>query len=184
MFKSTVAILSALVIAPVANAAELIPASHANLWNSLGQVGVYTFLNEPEVCKGSVDGLYTWNDKGESAMVICQDNATSRTEVLWTANDLDTLRHESWHLVQDCLSDEMSDGKLSILSDDSEYDEALVGSAVAILGEERVSSIIEGYRGRGLDNEEILKEIEAFLIADTTHPDIIASRVVNTCGVR
>ena len=63
----------------------------------------------------------------------------------------------------------------SVLDD---YDEFVRNA----LNEKQIHMIIEGYRGRGADEETIILEIEAFAVARTVHPDTIADAMVNLCG--
>lgn len=182
MFKSALAILAALSLTPAANAAEFLPPDHKALYDAVEQVGVYAYLNVDEVCLGKeFSGIYTWS-QGESALVICQDNRAGEAEVQWTANDLDTLRHEAWHIVQDCMNGARADAKLSPLGTKEEYQLMMINAAVATLGQDRVADIINGYRARGLSDDDVVLEIEAFLVAATTHPSIIANKLVNSCG--
>ena len=75
--------------------------AHASLANAIAEVGVDVYINPPEVCEDGIAGMYI---SGASALVVCQDNATGEEQVDWTANDLDTLRHEAQHLIQDCVA--------------------------------------------------------------------------------
>lgn len=184
MFKSALTILAALSLAPAASAAELLPIDHLGLYDALETVGVYRYLNPPEVCqKQDVDGIYTWNERGESALVICQDNATSEAEVEWTENDLDTLRHESWHVIQDCLHDERADSSLQPLVLTEQYSLMMINAAVDVLGQDQVAHIINTYRARGLDDDAVVLEIEAFLVAATTNASTITNKLINSCSI-
>jgi len=185
MFKFSLSILSAVLLASPVSAATKIPQTHRNLLQAIEDVGGYSYVNNNYFCgeADAPDGLYTWNDRGETALVVCQDNATTEQEVVWTLNDLDTLRHEAWHMVQDCLFDSRGDSNLSPLSYSEEYVQLLVSTAQDVLGVERVKSIIVTYTENGADPNTVLMEIEAFLVAATTDPDIIANKLRNSCGV-
>ena len=98
-------------------------------------------------------------------MAICQDNALTGEEVAWTPNDLDTLRHESVHFIQDCL-DGSADMELNPLFDglrtltlDSGYREVIAELVCVAL---RLDWI---YRQNGADAKTIRLEHEAFLLA-------------------
>ena len=74
---------------------------HKVLVNAITRAGVTIQVNVGSSCEGGHDGVYMPQDR---ILAVCQDNAPSIhwSEVQWTANDLDTLRHEAVHLLQDC----------------------------------------------------------------------------------
>ena len=63
--------------------------------------GVTILLNDPQFVK-MVCGMYSPTHR---VLVVCQDDRypISTKEIEWTPNDYDTLRHESHHVLQDCL---------------------------------------------------------------------------------
>ncbi len=75
---------------------------HGQLGNAIKSTGVVLKFNPMECNKRNSFGWY-WS--GGNEMVICQENRSrySTSEVQWTEEDLDTLRHEAQHLVQDCM---------------------------------------------------------------------------------
>ena len=84
---------------------------HVHLYNTLESVGVTVLINEPKYCDGRIDGSYSSRDR---ILNVCQDNATyMNREVDWTANDLDTLRHEAHHVIQDCYLGTLGDSQLA-----------------------------------------------------------------------
>ena len=187
MFKSLAAILAATVItAPAIARTDNNMDAHRRLWSAVQSVGVETFINDATLCEGGHDGAYMWiKESRRSALVICQDNAElGGPEVEWTANDLDTLRHEAWHLVQDCLAGVRADDESQLAVDDDIYRHQMTAAAIDILGVSVVNNIIEGYRANGLDNEGILHEIEAFMTARAVPADFIALSVTQTCAAR
>jgi hypothetical protein len=94
-------------------------------------------------------------------MVICQEGAKGTYEVNWTAEDLDTLRHEAQHLVQDCMDGEIN-GVLGSL-----YKKP-IDLGIAVLGEEGVKRVIEAY-SEASDHIKVM-EIEAFSVARMNEP--------------
>ena len=99
--------------------------SHDELKRALNDVGVEVFLNETKLCNGSKSGMYS---PDYDAILICQDDRieTSDQEVEWTENDYDTLRHESQHIVQDCMEG-IDNNKMSLFfSNEIEYLEFVV----------------------------------------------------------
>ena len=102
-----------------------IDSNHDELKRALNDVGVKVFLNETELCNGKESGMYS---PDYDAIVICQDDRieTSDQEVDWTENDYDTLRHESQHVVQDCMEG-IDNNKMSLFfSNEIEYLEFVV----------------------------------------------------------
>lgn len=83
--------------------------SHRHLWTALENQGVELFINPEEACDNGqvdLDGIYFYNKEYRTpVLVICQDNwdGVDGRETNWTANDLDTIRHEAFHYLQDCI---------------------------------------------------------------------------------
>ena len=99
MKKIATATLAALMTATPALADNSYDA-HVGLWNTLQRAGVTTQIN-PRDCKPEFHGYY---NRRSVKLVVCQDNSTGGgRQVEWTANDLDTLRHEAQHVLQDCM---------------------------------------------------------------------------------
>ena len=139
--------------------------AHVRLWQAVEKTGVSIMINPPQVCDGpdAPMGLYAG---GYQVMVICQDNriAGSDKEVEWTANDLDTLRHEAHHVAQDCV-----DGTM-----DAELD-AVYKSPYAfgrsVLGVAGVYRVVKVYGDQGADAHTQTLEVEAFAVAEENNPD-------------
>jgi hypothetical protein len=148
--------------------------SHDELRKSLNDVGVKVILNETDLCDGSKSGMYS---PDYNAIIICQDDRieTSDQEVEWTENDYDTLRHEAQHVVQDCMEG-INNQKMSLFFDDRiEYLEFVVMG----LTKSEFFQIVESYRS--FDNDIILNELEAFVVAKNVKSETIASAVRGVC---
>ena len=79
---------------------------HKRLLNVVESLGVRVAIND-SYCKklNMFNGFYI-NKKNQ--LYICQDNSLMDGKIVeWTENDFDTIRHETFHLIQDC-----NDGKL------------------------------------------------------------------------
>ena len=119
-------------------------------------------------------------------MVICQDKGQYNGETVpFTANDLDTIRHESHHVVQDCI-DGIGDnslvnmfpvvktpGKISL-------NEFVTGSG---LSPRTLMHIFTTYTQAGADNKVIGLEFEAFAVANSIPASTITEAVKNTCPI-
>ena len=152
--------------------------NHRSLWGAIENVGVTTYLNPSQVCDGDINGAYISSVR---ALVVCQDNATpDGPEVNWTANDLDTLRHEAQHLIQDCVDGGIGDNALSPLFEtDEKLLEYLNNSTLTAAQIER---IIQVYTGMGADEDVLRLELEAFATAQDISADRIANVVTTVCS--
>ena len=155
---------------------------HQTLWNAIKSVGVKTYLNPPgcEVLKTKdVAGMYFPN---EGKLIICQDNydhKKGRVRVNWTANDLDTLRHEAHHLVQDCAIGKFGDGYTSKLFKDEALANFIKKSG---MNKSEVNDIVEEYIRMEYEPEHIMMELEAYAAARAVTPNLIAQKVIEFCS--
>jgi hypothetical protein len=175
MGTSALVALTALAI-PVAAFADNSFQAHEQLLLTVRRSGAKVYLNHPAVCDGKISGAYI---SGKRALVICQDKSTEpHKEVEWTANDLDTVRHEVQHLVQDCAAFRPGDQTLRpIVGDDSD----VMGFALATLGEGKVQSIVRRYSSKGISRREMLIELEAWGTAKVIPASAIAAAVEHYC---
>ena len=153
---------------------------HQQLWDTLKNVGVTTLVNDARYCDKDVMGLYY---PYQRTLVVCQEDARSYNGrmVGWTDEDLDTLRHEAHHVVQDCLDRYLGDGHLSVLFDGpGELHQFYTG----ILSPRQVEWIVNTYTKNGGDSKVIKLELEAFAVAQGVGPVSIANALTNNCSVR
>ena len=148
---------------------------HEQLWNTLEEAGVTVRVN-PRDCDDDFHGYYNRKDV---VLAVCQDNARpGGRQVRWTANDLDTLRHEAQHVIQDCmvggLGDLRSDTYLS-MEDLKEF------LAMSTLTPENIETIIESYVAQGADKETVIMELEAFAVASDIDAGSISQAVERMC---
>ena len=179
-FKAlTLAALAAFttIAAPAANARPVdmdnIP-DHYELLREVQRAGVEVFINDEYCNTGNFDGMYT--SKG-GALLICQDNAKiyNGREVAWTANDLDTIRHEVHHLVQDCSAGGRGNGRLdTVYSDPNRL-------ANEVLGVQRKNAIMNSYAANGANAHVLQLEIEAFSVAAEYGPSTLQGDVATYC---
>lgn len=155
------AILASLAIAGPAFAAPL-PADHQTFINTLKADGVKVLINEPaDVCFSSSDrdGAYAVY-QGQQYLIICQDNRKNSDVVSWTSNDLDTIRHEGFHIIQDCMDGRKGDQELDTVFDS-------LSSVIDSYGVVDSMRIMNSYlRAYGPERHASIKyEIEAFYAA-------------------
>jgi hypothetical protein len=162
-------LLSLGLVAPV-GAYENTVGGHVPLAKAVNEISSFE-VNTLRCFQGDMSGYYVLST---GAVVVCQDNARKiGVMVDWTSNDLDTLRHEAHHLLQDCMKGGIGD-RQSIL-----FFETLTPSIEA-LGPERVSTIREVYAGAS--NDVMNMEIEAFAVATYVSPNNIASSIKRFCS--
>tara|TARA_R110002012_G_scaffold10705_4_gene48512 strand:- start:1415 stop:1930 length:516 start_codon:yes stop_codon:yes gene_type:complete len=131
---------------------------HTELARAVASTGVELLINVP-ACQ--TKDAYGWYDSSKSQLVICQENATGSEMVSWTAEDLDTLRHEAHHLVQDCI-DNVLDGDLETVYVEPDK---LIG---AVLTKVQIMEILEWYED-ATDTRKLM-ELEAFSVAIMNDP--------------
>ena len=151
---------------------------HLTLWDALEENGIQVVLNEPEICnEDDIDGFYI---PRLNVLGICKDDRKilTSTEVEWTSNDYDTLRHEAQHAIQDCLSG-LNNSESELLFDEKDRFMKFVTSQLTA---QQIEQIIEMYSDRGASEEIILMELEAFAVASMNNPLTIANGVNQLCG--
>ena len=156
MNKIILAILTFLAPAGIAGTID----DHNQLLRAVDSTGVTVKIN-PKRC--DEQPVFGWYWASQSELVICQENKVkgSSRQVEWTAEDLDTVRHEAHHLAQDCR-----DGKLQ--GDlDSVYQKP-IQFALKVMGKEKGQSIVNSYRSRG--EHIVVMELEAFAVAALNDP--------------
>ena len=116
-FKAlTLAALTAFTaVAAPAVQARNVDDAHIEFGRAIVATGVELKIN-PLDC--NMKNALGWYWAAQNEMVICQENARGgHAETYWTAEDLDTLRHEAQHLVQDCMNGYL-DGELGAVYQD------------------------------------------------------------------
>ena len=150
--------------------------AHTLLVEAIKRNGVKVFVNHAHC--GKEEGLMGFYSGKQRTLVICQDNGVPGGPVVeWTANDLDTLRHEAQHMIQDCLVGTNHDHQLIPLY------RSPTALAQRELGPEGVKSITERYRANGATDLVLLLEYEAFAVAALNVPAEQAADVAKYCGV-
>jgi len=153
---------------------------HQQLWDTLSNIGVITLVNDARYCEKDVMGLYY---PYQRTLVVCQEKArvNNGRMVEWTDEDLDTLRHEAHHVVQDCLDRNLGDGHLAVLFDGPDQ---LREFYTGILSQRQINWIVSTYTKNGGDSDVIKLELEAFAVAQGVGPVNIANALNSQCSVR
>ena len=175
MIKSFTALALAIAtaFAPVAAQAKGTFQDHINLAEAVKANGVALYINPPACfAEGAPMGWYSGRNR---TLVVCQDNAVNETQVAWTANDLDTLRHEAQHMIQDCMVGGNHDHVLGPV-----YRRPL-DLAAATLTRDHINWIIDAYRGEGASDHVLVLELEAFSVAAINDPADQIEDIKNYC---
>ena len=161
------------------NHPELVPQDHKAIITAAERVGVEVVINSSEHCtRKGLNGLYLSHSQG--LLVVCQDfGQPGGPEVAWTANDLDTLRHEAHHLIQDCLAYRRGDQALRPAAETTAALYSFLGASG--FNDEQIENIVSRYRANGADDRTILLELEAFAVARTVDPESIAEGITRSC---
>ena len=129
---------------------------YAELVDTLQAAG-FTFEVNARDCKNDIDGFYSGRKR---RVVICQDKSYAGGPLrAFTANDLDTIRHEVHHVVQDCMDRRIGNGGQPVYNDPEEL-------ITDQLSTRQIKGIISSYARNGVDRHQILNELEAFAVAD------------------
>jgi len=159
------------------------------LLNTLRDTGVHVEINPPQVCDEtktdtSYHGVYFYSERQQQALMgICQDWGGKGEETIWSENDLDTLRHESIHYLQDCLDGSVDGNMVPIYDGPGGYSpiDYSITDVIGAIGEERAMSIIQRYEKNGADENVIRLELEAFFLAYSQTGDTIARSIAANC---
>ena len=149
-------------------------AGHSLLADTIRAAGVTFELNHQLCQEEGMAGFYASTYR---LLVVCQDNYQGNGPVDWTANDLDTLRHEAQHLIQDCMIGGIADGTLHPVYRDP------IGLGFGVLGGDRMSGINTIYRQNGADTDTVILEWEAFAVAEMNVPVEQSQDIARYCGV-
>ena len=166
------------VLTPLAASANQKPAegtfaAHVYLAKMVERSGVDFRLN-PNACDNR--GALGWYNGRDRILVVCQQHKIygSSKEVRWTEEDLDTLRHEAQHVIQDCMVGSDHDGRLGPV-----YSRPM-DLAKQELSRSTIRWIINDGYAEASDHVKVL-ELEAFAVAAMNQPMMQSQDIVNFC---
>ena len=143
---------------------------HVRLLRAVESVGVDVRVNQPKDCDPRYNGgvkAFGWYHGPSRSMVICQEYYMNRgaqfngSLVRFTEEDLDTLRHEAHHLVQDCMDDRLNQQLSSVYNKPIEL-------AVNTLGADGAREVVRMY-SQAPEHVQVM-ELEAFAVAAMNDP--------------
>lgn len=154
--------------------------NHSNLIKSLQNSGVTVVINPLKCLDENIDGGYL---SSHNLVFVCQDNMEKVYSVVgWTDNDLDTLRHESHHVIQDCNGTPLGDNLLEPLFSEPQ----IVDFAQELFSEERIGQLIDYYWDESMPEKQsknlLYNELEAFVVAESVSAGSIAEKVELVCS--
>ena len=124
---------------------------------------------DPAPCSEGMSGYYN----GRVIAICTSGNG-------WNEENKDTLRHEAHHMVQDCLVDGKPDfqfpGNRTMFTDPVDF-----ATHGANFTERQIRQIYVTYAGFGLDEADILIEVEAWAVAASVDAAAIAYAVEDFC---
>ena len=144
--------------------------SHVALGKVVRSTGINFKINPAECWSKGAMGWY-WAARNE--MVVCQEGKQQvGVETNWSEEDLDTLRHEAQHLIQDCM-DGSRQGALGAVYKDP------IALAKSILGDRGIRYVVDLYSDAS-DHIKVM-ELEAFSVARMNQPLEQAEDIKNYC---
>ena len=175
MIKTLISALAlTAIVAPQASANTF--DDHNHLLDMVKATGVTVKINPAACDTMNAMGWFATMRDGSQYMVICQENKVkgSSAQVRWTAEDLDTVRHEAHHLTQDCM-DGRQDGSLGAVY------KRPVELGYRVMGHDKTNWVAESYAEGGASGHIQVMEIEAFAVAQMNDPIDQANDIRRYC---
>jgi len=160
--------------APVMADERLDPNAHMQLLNTVQSLGITVHVDHKVYCRGN-HGAY---GSVSQLFIVCRGSEKTRV-VEWSENDLDTIRHEAHHVLQDCLNGKLGDGEFS----NAFTPEQLRTFVQNTIGFDVASDIVNTYRKNNVSEEMLLSEVEAFAVASAISPLLIEDKIKKFCQV-
>ena len=180
MFKSFVTSMAvvALSVAPVSAMTQEERNQHTDLVDAVNEVNVSISVNEKEHCFSLTDRFFGFYNPSKRLIAICQEEATDwdGEAIRFSEEDLDTLRHEAHHLVQDCRDGTIDGRMVPFFTGESRE------SFLANYPKREQERVRATYGESGASPELITLEIEAFAVADSVPASSIANAVRRVCA--
>ena len=155
---------------------------HIELLNTLDDMGVNVQINNPHICSHERGVAGFWMGS-ERLFVLCQEEVRNAKLPVYTGNivlasddDLDTIRHEAHHVIQDCMNGRL-DGDLVTYLDEENSEEFL-----EFYPDWKEEHIATQYREDGASEHVVQLEIEAWAVADLVSAPMIQDVLVRECA--
>ena len=155
---------------------------HIELLQTIDDIGITVFINDPIKCRENSDVAGYWHG-AQQTFVLCQERIRRSKFPVWTGevvlasdDDLDTIRHEAHHIVQDCIDGRLDGGLQPFFSGDNLV-EFLAGYP-----DWKEAKVAEIYREDGASERVINHEIEAWAVADMVSANTISNVIRQVCN--
>lgn len=154
---------------------------HIELLNTIQELGINVVINDHLTCTEHKGVAGYWHGARQT-FALCQERIRYSKNPVWTGNvilasddDLDTIRHEAHHIVQDCVDGKLDGGLQSFFSPDD---------LVTFLDgypDWKEDKIISMYRDDGASSRVIEHEVEAWSVADMVPASSINQVIKQVC---
>lgn len=141
---------------------------HQALVDALTRAGVRVFFDH-QICK--TDRVYGFYHNPSKSLVVCNEGSG-----MFDENDLDTLRHEAIHVIQDCANGTLGDNRMGLALKPGISRQMLAQAGIDI------TKIEAAYGRRGVKGVNLELEYEAFGAAATVPASTIAEVVGIMCS--
>ena len=155
---------------------------HIELLNTIQGLGINVVINDYLTCTSQKDVAGYWHG-ARRTFALCQESLRYSKNPVWTGevilasdDDLDTIRHEAHHIVQDCVDGKI-DGGLQPFFTDEDLVTFLDGYP-----DWKENKIVSTYRKDGASNTVIKFEIEAWAVADMVPASTISKVLTEVCN--
>ena len=150
---------------------------HKRLLNDVESLGVQVVINDGYCEKLNMLNGFYFNKKKQ--LYICQDNRLIDGKIVeWTENDFDTIRHEAFHLIQDCIDGKLGDGKYKSFYSDDELIQVVLDSGITM---KRLRKYVNLYTILGESSHGIMLELEAISSSKVMSADDISKMLNDVC---
>ena len=154
---------------------------HIELLNTIQGLGINVVINDYLTCTSQKDVAGYWHGSRRK-FALCQESIRHSRNPVWTGevilasdDDLDTIRHEAHHIVQDCVDGTLDGGLQPFFNDED------LSTFLAEYPDWKEDRIIDTYRKDGASNRVIKLEVEAWAVADTVDASSISRAIKQVC---
>ena len=154
---------------------------HIELLNTLEEMGVNVQINNPNICQREPTNVAGFWMGSQKLFVLCQQAIRNSKFPVYDGriqqasdDDLDTIRHEAHHVIQDCMNGDMDGSLVEYLSDDNKED------FYQFYPEWKQNYIRRQYAD---ETPQIIQlEIEAWAVADLISAEHIEEVLIRECS--
>ena len=154
---------------------------HIELLDTLSDLGVDIQINNPNICSKEKGTAGFWVGS-HRLFVLCQQAIRRSPRPVWDGqiyrasdDDLDTIRHEAHHVIQDCMDGKIDGSLTEYLNPENRV------KFLALYPDWKEQYILEQYREMGTNDHVISLEIEAWAVADMVPAHMINDVVKREC---